>query len=208
MTGKATPTNVNFINVCAGFERGRDVVDYFIPSTGKDAKDSRVEWEEQSSDTPQSLPIEGDSQDHLKNLIDPRLRNRKGLAKGKKEKGKTKKNSKIQEQLEIPSQTGSIFGKVFELFQYIFCICIWPLAWCFCKTPRRASETVTWATIVPIHFDKTFETNLKGLAVVPGELHREGRIVRPELPPTLTPGPSTESLWKMMEDKAKEVLKL
>lgn len=211
VTGKATPTNVNLINVCAGFERGRDVLDYLLPGTGKHTIETEEEWEtgEQMNGSGQKIIHDGAS-DQLKDLVDPRLRNRKGVKSAKPEdktstQSRTAAAEKLQEQLRKDEATTPV-AKLVSIIRYSVCILLWPLAWLLCKSPRRAAETVTWATIAPIHLGRTFDANLNASAVVPGELHREGRVVRPNLPKELLPGPSVELVWQAVEEKAKSVL--
>ncbi|PWN37216.1 uncharacterized protein FA14DRAFT_170094 [Meira miltonrushii] len=211
VTGKATPTNVNLINVCAGFERGRDVLDYLLPGTGKHSIDVEEEWgtAEQINGSGQKSDQEGAS-DQLRDLVDPRLRNRKNVKPAKADdknsnQGRTAAAEKLQKQLQADESTSAI-RKLMTIIQYSVCIFLWPLAWLLGKSPRRAAETVTWATIAPIHLGKTFDANLNASAVVPGELHREGRVVRPALPNELLPGPSVDLVWKAVEEKAKSVL--
>lgn len=211
VTGKATPTNVNLINVCSGFERGRDVLDYLLPSTGKQTIETEAEWEEgESRNGSEQKSIQDGTSEQLKDLVDPRLRNRKGERSIKADSGKQSKAStaavgKLSEQLKT-NKPSSPIQNVMITIQYLISILLWPLAWLLCKSPRRAAETLTWATIAPIHMGKTFDANLNASAVVPGELHREGRVVRPSLPNELLPGPGIEEVWKAIEEKARNVL--
>lgn len=170
-------TNVNVINVCAGFERGRNVLDFLLSSRVQQEK-AGWEEEEEAKEDDGTAAAKKDSKGYaqeLRNFVNPgsNLRNTK-------EKAEDRSTQKAKQAIEedLPNST-SFLGAMAHFLQVCLVIFLWPLAWLLCKSPKRAAETVTWATVVPI-FDgsQSFLTTKPGLFAVPGELHREGQLLR------------------------------
>lgn len=165
-------TNVNVINVCAGFERGRNVIDYLLPSSTSrqhvDEWGEEITSKEDEVNTPTSTTAP--ESEELRRLVN--------LGSRKAKSGK-ESNERIKQELyqQLPSSTW--WSMPVHLLQYSIVTLLWPLAWLLCKSPKRTAETVTWAAVVPI-FDGSQSSHLDevGLFAVPGEMHREGRLVR------------------------------
>ncbi|UZJ52946.1 hypothetical protein CBS101457_002266 [Exobasidium rhododendri] len=194
-------TNVNVINVSAGFERGRNVLDYLLPSQAQVKEDA--DWEEGHDEGKDSSPAKTSitPAEALRELVNPGSQRttseKKATLRGKAEEA-------LNQQL---MQSSPILGGLIRFAQWCTVSILWPLAWLLCKSPRRAAETVTWATVVPI-FDgsQPLETTSPGLFAVAGELHREGRLLRPVLPESLLPGDASNRIWKAEEDQIRLAL--
>lgn len=98
---------------------------------------------------------------------------------------------------------------------------LWPLIWLLSKSPATAADSVVWATtrhLEPLsaRFDRvltalttTTTTTREGKGgevrrwqdpLIPGELYREGRIVRPRLPSRFgEEGAAWSELWRQTE---------
>ena len=165
-------SNVNVINVCAGFERGRNVLDYLLPSRSAERIAGGSETEKDSTEV-ESKKTKSPSQE-LRGLVNPG--SKRSSSKGKAASSTTEK---ARQALEHDLPTTSALSHLSLFIQHIIVIAIWPLAWLLCKSPKRAAETVTWATVVPI-FDgsQSLLSTSPGLFAIPGELHREGRLLR------------------------------
>lgn len=168
-------TNVNVVNVCAGFERGRNVLDYLLPSQVEHQEDAGwQEWGEEEEKEKEGGSGEKVSPSaELRGLVNPGSR-RKNKADTKDSAAQRTKRA-LAEQLPQSSLLRAVVG----VAQWCTVIILWPLAWLLCKSPKRAAETLTWATVVPI-FDgsQSLQSTSPGLFAVPGELHREGRLLR------------------------------
>lgn len=164
------PSNVNVINICAGFERGRNMLDYLLPSQGLEKATLQV-----ASET--ELRIEDDGKaspsQELRSLVNP------GSEQRIKSKALNASNLKVKQALKSDLPRVSILSAMLHTIQRLIVIVLWPFAWLLCKSPKRAAETVTWATVVPIYngSQSLLETS-PCLFAVSGELHREGRLLR------------------------------
>lgn len=165
-------SNVNVINVCAGFERGRNVLDFLLPSRGPERMAAEKERDE-GMKKPESEKTTLPSQE-LRGLVNPG-----STRSNKEERGTSSTIEKARQALEQDLPTSSALSALSHCIQHIIVIAIWPVAWLLCKSPKRAAETVTWATLVPIYDgSQSLLSPSLGLVAVPGEMHREGLLIR------------------------------
>lgn len=171
-------TNVNVINICSGFERGRNVLDFLLPS--RHEREEGAAWKEKvkgdNGEANAKMNTKGRAQE-LRKLVNPGSNQRSAKGKAEKDDDTQKVKQAIEENLPVSSF--SLLETIAFPLQISLVILLWPFAWLLCKSPKRVAETVTWATVVPI-FDgsQSFVTTKPGLFAVPGELHREGRLLR------------------------------
>ena len=164
-------TNVNVVNVSAGFERGRNVLDYLLPNQGSPSE--TVEWDDEQELKAGEAENKTASPSHeLRSLVNPGSRRTKAASTAPLNSAKQALDS------QLPPGS-SPWSALVHLAQWCTVAILWPLAWLLCKSPKRAAETVTWATVVPI-FDgsQSLQSTGPSLFAVPGELHREGRLLR------------------------------
>lgn len=202
-----TPTNVNLVNVCAGFERGRDMLDYLLPSARQEVtpwEDDDDEDDERSNqcdaNTAQSSAINRNSVSasthaELRKFLDPRQQRQsvpstRGTQKQRQQQQAQAMSARLDKQISARS---SLLARLFASLRLVLAALLWPVVWLLCKSPKRAAETLTWATIAPLvpvstqaasHLevaalvDRAAAETGGAPVVVPGELHREGKVVR------------------------------
>jgi hypothetical protein len=164
------PSNVNVINVCAGFERGRNMLEYLLPSEG--LEQVHIEVQAVIEDTIEDESKASPSQE-LRSLVN------RGSEQRTKSKAISDHNLKARQALANDLPNFSILSALLHTLQRVIVVFLWPLAWILCKSPKRAAETVTWATVVPIfNGSQSLLSTSPGLFAVSGELHREGRLLR------------------------------
>lgn len=192
-------SNVNVINVCAGFERSRDLLEYLLP--------------------PRRSSPAMNAKEEERVVADPKDTNKSGKAEKRRGAPKTFLPAPTS-----PSSTRSNpLTTALDSIRYFLYMCLFPLAWFFCKSPKRVAGTVTWAVIAPVSTTTPAQASASdtspsaprqasspelNLAVFPGELHREGQIIRPPLPPRFLPGEMALSLWTNEEQRVKGILGL
>lgn len=174
------PTNVNLINICAGFERGRDVIDYLLPMKRVDL--SVVAWEEEERTEENSLsdnPVDRQSATHTK------LRNFLNQKTHQKTTQPLQTKSKARETVVASPSSFSqhLALQVISIVRWTLAIVMWPFIWLLAKSPKRSAGAVTWGAIAPIYAGdrKVVDSVLSEAGtpiLIPGELHREGQIVR------------------------------
>ncbi|TKY84719.1 hypothetical protein EX895_005799 [Sporisorium graminicola] len=125
-----------------------------------------------------------------------------------------------------PAQShASILALLRSVLRFVVLLVLWPFIWLLAKSPATAADGIVWATtrhLEPLsaRFDRILASLSRSPApsssssssqdphevrkwqdhLIPGELYREGRIVRPNLPPRFTEDKDAWSqLWKQTE---------
>lgn len=130
--------------------------------------------------------------------------------------------------LPAPAQpTASIYQFVRSLLRWTLLLVIWPVVWLLTKSPATAADSIVWATTRKLESPTSrYHRILSSLSntnkptpdetqfrpwhhgLVPAELYREGRIVRPRLPPRFSEHDDAFAhLWKADEDEVERRIK-
>lgn len=188
-------SNISIINVCPGFERNQDVIETFFPrpkrrfnSTFDGAQ--REDGVEQNSIKATTTPILQTQLDSLTASLNT--------------------NQTLSLSLSFFSSTQ--YHLLFIL-RFFLLLLLFPLIWLFSKSPATAANSIVWATcrnLEPLssRYNRILTPDGKQLRrwqdpLTPGEMYREGRIVRPHLPDRFTneSGEAWIDLWKFEEDQ-------
>lgn len=195
-------SNINIINVCPGFERTTDIIDTFLPAPSRPS----------SPASPSST-----------------------VSTGTKEK-QSKSTSILQTQLASrpnpnsnPNFIGMVFFHLKSIFRWCLLLVVWPVVWLLSKSPATAADSVVWATTRKLEphaarynrilaafsssegADREQEVRRWEDGIIPGEMYREGRIIRPQLPirfgKTTEGGETWGELWKAEEEEVERRVK-
>ncbi|KAJ1025987.1 hypothetical protein NDA18_003647 [Ustilago nuda] len=194
-------SNINIINVCPGFERTADIIDTFLPHPSRLSPPS-------SSPPTSSQPLP--------------------------EKAKTA--SILESELAsppIPARTANLISMLILyikiLLRWCLLLLVWPVLWLVSKSPATAADSVVWATtrkVEPLtakynrilaslssggeEEGKMAEVRRWQDAIIPAEMYREARIIRPQLPPRFGSsrqgGEAWDNLWKADQDQVERRL--
>lgn len=135
------------------------------------------------------------------------------------------RNSDIIETF-FPAKSASLIRNV---LRYLLLLLIWPFVWLLSKSPATAAESVVWATTRKLESQAArYERILASLTskssqnevrevrgwqddLIPGEMYREGRIIRPQLPERFLNqapgGDAWRQLWKEEEEEVERRIK-
>lgn len=120
-----------------------------------------------------------------------------------------------------------------SILRYTLLLLIWPLVWLLSKSPATAADSLVWATtrsleplseryrrIISLLTERGSEDQVRRWQdnLIPGEMYREGRIVRPQLPDrfgTTRPADTNDTkdtdawsdLWKHEEQEVERRIK-
>lgn len=169
--------NVNVVNVCAGFERSRDVLEYLLPPR-------------------RCLPTEAEAEEAA-------------VVSKSGKKGQGAKKTILPASPRPKGRNPLVL--VLDTVRYFLFVLLFPLAWFLCKSPKRVAETITWAVVAPLSSASPTQASPtqaspSNLSVFPGELHREGKVIRPPLPRSFLPGESALQLWSNEEKRVQGIV--
>ncbi|SOV02010.1 uncharacterized protein UDID_04894 [Ustilago sp. UG-2017a] len=198
-------SNINIINVCSGFERTTDIIDTFLPHP------SRLSPPSSSSPTAsQPLPEKGNPS-KTASILESELASR-----------------------PIPVRTANPISMLIfyikTLLRWCLLLLVWPVLWLLSKSPATAADSVVWATTRKVEpLTARYNRILASLSssgeeegkepevrrwqdgIIPGEMYREGRIIRPQLPPRFGTsrqgGEAWGKLWKAEEEEVERRVK-
>lgn len=124
----------------------------------------------------------------------------------------------------LPSPTStSLHASVRSVARWLVLLVLWPVVWLLAKSPATAANSVVWATTRKLEpLSSRYERILSGLSpeqaakaevrgwqdpLIPAEMYREGRIVRPQLPERFGKrGNEKEDAWaELWKQEEKEV---
>ncbi|SPO26607.1 uncharacterized protein UTRI_03898_B [Ustilago trichophora] len=174
-------SNISIINVCPGFERNADIIDTFFP---------RPRLHSHSFTFPETPSEDGTDPNHTLQSI-----------------------SMLQTRPEghhTLSTEASFFGlyNVLIVLRIFILLILWPIIWLFTKSPATAANSIVWAltrNLEPLSsrynriLTSTTEIRQWSDPLTPGEMYREGRIVRPQLPNRFTRADAWIDQWKWEE---------
>lgn len=177
----ARTSNIVLINICPGFERNADILDIFLPRP--------------IPPSPPASPA-----------------NSHALAETTTRKNKTAKITILEQNISertqfTPSLPVAAWYYTKLSLWLILTLMVWPFVWLLSKSPATASNSFVWATIKKLETQSQFLDRLQrehtpsGVTskdvladpvvrwddpLLPTEVYREGRIVRPQLPARFT----------------------
>lgn len=195
-------SNISIVNVCPGFERNTDIIETFFPAPSP------------SKSSPPTRPESASKQNGTN-----------------KSKAATILEHELDQRDTSPSSGFDLLFTIRLVLRFILLILIWPIVWLLSKSPATAAESLVWATTRKLESHAArYQRILSSLTpqpkpdpkkweekelrrweddLVPGEIYREGRIVRPKLPERFSAGGGVawEQLWKEEEEEVERRVK-
>lgn len=152
--------NINILNVCEGFERNRDVIDYILPRKRKSNIEDRGAEEDQAvgmgetdEDSEEEKKVSGiDNKDIEETVSNPSIKLKESIDPRFKSQNPTQsksRNSTSTQNLQSVSTSPSS-NPISNLVKYLLVIVLFPIIWLFSKSPSSASQSLIWSILSPI----------------------------------------------------------
>lgn len=152
--------NINILNVCEGFERNRDVIDYILPRKRKSNLEDRGDEEVQAvgmgetdEESEEEKKVSGmNNKDVEETISNPSIKLKESIDPRFKSQHPAQSKNRSSTSTPNPQSlsTSSSSGPISDLIKYLLVIVLFPFIWLFSKSPSSASQSLIWSILSPI----------------------------------------------------------